>query len=89
MNFSCPDREFKVGNCQILVFCGFLFTVTFKALWGVRFCPPVLTYESLTISARIFVLQEKTHNRQELFEISNYYMGSSIVQSIQDGLGTF
>ena len=33
MNFSCPDSEFLVGIFKILVFCGFLFSVAFKALW--------------------------------------------------------
>ena len=55
MNFSCPDREFKVGNCQILVFCGFLFTVTFKALWGgsqkkIPNVLPVVTYLVLSLT---------------------------------------
>ena len=34
MNFGSPYDKVWVGNNQILLFCPFLFTVDFKALWG-------------------------------------------------------
>ena len=34
MNFSSPDSDFLLDSLKLLGFSGFLFSETFKALWG-------------------------------------------------------